>query len=356
MASFVERDIVSREQADMMIESIETRSIRFISVVTIIGALLTGLGIMLYIASNWDHISEFAKVGILLVSMGGFYIAGIWSEPKYQNTSKGLIYISILIYGGGLFLIDQIFNLNFEISDHFILWILGVLPMVFIFKDYLMYIFVQALSVIFTVILFSEGNDFTFQRFGVMLLITIGIIAILLVLNERDFKSKISAFLNNSLIVGLILYIYSWTDLNPFIQVGLVFLFGFLLLYKPLIGKFAPRINLVQGIIIIGVTGLIYTNENIWEELKFIKDGTWFSVGFAIIFALYLLWLTRKGHITSLVFICGLIFRYYFDQFYDFLPKSIFFIIGGVILLIFGFYLERLARKKGGLLNVEKDR
>lgn len=66
---------------------------------------------------------------------------------------------------------------------------------------------------------------------------------------------------------------------------------------------------------------------------------------------LVLLAYVRQGSLTALVFVCATILRFYFDTFFDFMPKSFFFIIGGLMLLGFGFYFERMRSRKGGLLN-----
>jgi uncharacterized membrane protein len=80
-------------------------------------------------------------------------------------------------------------------------------------------------------------------------------------------------------------------------------------------------------------------------------DGITASIVFSVLFVLLLLAYVRTGSLMALVFVCATILRFYFDTFFDFMPKSFFFIIGGLILLGFGFYFERLRNRKGGILN-----
>lgn len=349
---FIEKGVITKEQGDAMMEFMDHKSVKFISMVTIIGAVLTGLGILLYIASNWDHLSEVVKILLILLGMIGFFATGIRMGPDYKNTGKALIYISILIFGGGLFLIDQMFNLNIAAKNHVLLLILGVLPMAYLLKDYLIFLFIQALCIFYVWLTFFEVRWYEIGEFSTTMIISSLLLVILLKINESYMKSKLSVFINHIIMMAVLLCFMGWFEVNPYYQVVLIFGFGFYVLYTPLLGKFAGNLNRIQGIIIIGVTGVVLTYENIWEELTYIEDGTWFAICFGILIGIFMFWLTRQGNITSLVFICALILRYYTDTFYDFLPKSIFFIIGGLVLIVFGFYLERLTRVKGGQIDV----
>ena len=70
-----------------------------------------------------------------------------------------------------------------------------------------------------------------------------------------------------------------------------------------------------------------------------------FAVAAAILACAALLWLIHKGSLLATSFFCLLILRYYFDFFYDFMNKALYFTSGGILLMAMGFYLQR-ARKK----------
>jgi uncharacterized membrane protein len=42
----------------------------------VLSGILVGLGILSFVASNWDGIPPLMRLWILVISMGGFYIAG----------------------------------------------------------------------------------------------------------------------------------------------------------------------------------------------------------------------------------------------------------------------------------------
>lgn len=106
---------------------------RTIHIIVTIGALLIGAGIFSLIASNWTLMDKATKVAIIIVAMLGAYGIG-WYLKEYKNylrTGNALIFLGLLIYGGGIFLIAQIFNIRGNWPDGFILWMFGVLAIAF---------------------------------------------------------------------------------------------------------------------------------------------------------------------------------------------------------------------------------
>ena len=352
MEHYVEQETIGQDQANEMIGGFEvvhppSRSVRFITAVTVIGAILVGLGILSYIASNWDTISATAKVGVILASMITFFISGVEIEKKYFKVGKALQYIAIFIYGGGLFLIDQTFNLNLNVYEHFAMWIIGLIPLVLIHKDLLVLLFTQILTFIYLLSLLEGGYWISDLRYMIMFGLGILLTAVWMYLNQHVYKSAIALFINNLLPLILLIVLFTRMEWNVVAYTGIMLIYGAYLFYAPLLGKYAKYISGVQGVIIMGIAGFMYSFEDLWEEWSLISDGTTIAVVFSIAFIVYLFWLTRQGIVTSLIFICLFILRFYFDTFYDFLPKSVFFIIGGGILIAFGYYLERVKRKKG---------
>ena len=79
--------------------------------------------------------------------------------------------------------------------------------------------------------------------------------------------------------------------------------------------------------------------------MGFSSPDTAFAVLSALIFSLLMLWLTWRGHTLATTFFCLLVLRYYFDGFYDFMPKAAFFTVGGLLLIALGYFMERVRRR-----------
>jgi uncharacterized membrane protein len=104
---------------------------RMIALLLIIGAFLVGAGVFSFIAANWQVMSRSSKLSVIILAMLGAYTSGWYLRERSSLTRTGnaLILLGSIIYGGGIFLIGQIFHVRSNWPDGFILWMLGVIPM-----------------------------------------------------------------------------------------------------------------------------------------------------------------------------------------------------------------------------------
>lgn len=106
---------------------------RTISIIVGIGAILIGAGIFSFIAANWQYLDRASKVLIILAAMVGVNALGWYMTEKrgYPKVGAALYLLGSLIYGGGIFLVGQIFNIRSNWPDGFMLWMLGAIVMAF---------------------------------------------------------------------------------------------------------------------------------------------------------------------------------------------------------------------------------
>ncbi|MCY6356436.1 DUF2157 domain-containing protein [Clostridium sp. ZS2-4] len=332
--------VITQEKfEDMMNLYEEGTGINFIRVLVTIGAILIGLGILSFVSSNWIYMSKVSKIIIIISVMGISMFTSFKLEYTYEKTSKALLYLSTLIYGSGIFLIGQIFNYGGEFTTAFLLWSVGVVLMALILKEKILFISAHILLLVY--INGSFGDN--------VLMYSLILICTFYIGNKSFQDSKHITFLNNLAALDFILYFLDYLNFKNIYIAMIFFLIGF--------GMYYIKHNLniyifkLQGLVLIGISGISLTFRYIWEELSFVTNGNSIAIIFGIAFLIFLLSLVRKGLLIPLVFICVLILRYYFDTLYDFMPKSLFFIIGGLILLGFGYYFEKLRKNYGGELH-----
>jgi uncharacterized membrane protein len=114
-------------------------SLNFIQIISIIGAVLIGLGVLSFVASNWSAMSNMQKFSLLLFTLVVSYLAAWWMEVRKPNTSKALYYIGAFIYGAEIFYIGQMFHLGGAIGTAFMAWAIGILPLAVYRKDKILY-------------------------------------------------------------------------------------------------------------------------------------------------------------------------------------------------------------------------
>jgi len=142
----------------------EDTSKRTIRIIVTIGVVLVGAGIFSFIAANWQEMMKPIKVGVILVSMLVSYGAGWHLKEKYNlpKTGEALILLGVIIYGAGIFLVAQMFNIRANWPDGFILWMIGAVVMAFAIELYPLFYLAIPLGVIALV-----GHPFgIFTNFG----------------------------------------------------------------------------------------------------------------------------------------------------------------------------------------------
>ena len=144
-----EMGVINGDLAQQILSLYQIKAVSFIRVLVTIGAVLIGLGVLSFIASNWAGISKLTKFIIILSAYLGANIGGITLLKVSPKTGRALIYLGTLIFGAGIFLIGQMFNFGGHFSQAFLLWALGIVPMAVILRDKLIYIFATLLIIVY---------------------------------------------------------------------------------------------------------------------------------------------------------------------------------------------------------------
>jgi len=135
--SWVRQGLISSEQRSAILKLYpETGSggrERTILIFTLLGSLLVGAGVVLFFAANWPVLPAAVKVGAILAAMVGAYGSGYYLQymrGDYPRLGHSLIFLGSLFYGAGIWLVAQIFHLDSHFPTGFLLWGLGLLPVV----------------------------------------------------------------------------------------------------------------------------------------------------------------------------------------------------------------------------------
>jgi len=103
---------------------------KLIAAVAIMGALLCGAGILTFIASNWDEMSDGLRLALIFSTVIGFQWGGYelaFRRANYPRIGQALLLVGALAYGAGIFLVAQIFHLDDHYPNGFLLWGIGAL-------------------------------------------------------------------------------------------------------------------------------------------------------------------------------------------------------------------------------------
>lgn len=97
---------------------------------SIVGAVLVGLGVILFMAANWQQIPAIIKLIAILggVNLTNYFGWKLRFEPGNQpKMGAALLLLGSLFYGASIWLVAQIFNLDVNFPGGLLLWALGTL-------------------------------------------------------------------------------------------------------------------------------------------------------------------------------------------------------------------------------------
>ena len=141
LPAWVSAGLVTAEQSDALGRrygvgaGAERRRSRAVQAIAVIGAIAAGLGVILFFAANWDAISRPTRVLVLLVALGGSYAAGWLTLERHPLVGHALLLLGAIVFGAGIFLVGQMYNVQAHDPLAFALWSGGIAPLAGILRS-----------------------------------------------------------------------------------------------------------------------------------------------------------------------------------------------------------------------------
>ena len=371
-------------------KDIPHRAIRIFSAV---GATLIGLGVILFVASNWQELTPTVKVILLLVGMLGTAVPGFWlayEKTTYERTGLALLFVNTLIFGASIFLVAQIYNLPLNFWWGMFLWFLGTSIFAYVLQSKLHAWLSVPLFIFFVGGLhaeyvqgFSEMSFLFDNRSNILTLLPLVGIALvslgILHRNRKDLQFAEGTYFHWGLFVLLLPIVVSTADRQLFyplfqlrqdavlISLAVVSLLCFGLAEG--FGRFRTnqgRMGLLMLALYVGfvyalanvpyllgfpdqsITGYYYGSDS--SNVPLLISGLYVvHVLLTFVFLLTVIWygtvLRMAGVINLGILGLGIaILIQYFSWAFEMLDRSIAFILGGIVILVLSSILERQRR------------
>ncbi|TEB09653.1 DUF2157 domain-containing protein [Pelotomaculum propionicicum] len=385
---------------------------RLISVLLLLGAILLGTGIILFFASNWQHIPKWGKVSIVIIPLVLFHLAAHLTCESYPRLSQTLTLLGCVMFGSGIWLVAQIFHINTHFPNGMLFWLLGVLSVALILREelplglsaLLMASWVLAeqsssLLIMFIAMMLFGGVFYLTYTLRSSFALVVSLISVCIFVNTEiyliladnySFKDAGSLIPFVLLLIGSSYIYMSKHPVNellknfPFIYkfLGVVltgaslftmslefFAYDFIKMRQSGAGYVLFWVLYIT-VAFLGAYAISRRSTKIKEVLK--GNYTWLAVD-ALVFIMLLIpfngltlmiilnlfmfiWallviISAYQTQSSLYFILGMVafnlyvLAEYFNFFWKSLPKSLFFIAGGIVLVLSGALMERQRRK-----------
>ncbi|MFH1784559.1 MAG: DUF2157 domain-containing protein [bacterium] len=184
-------NIINPEQSDRIrglykLKKIDpAKKMDMVKIFSIIGAIFVGVGVMSFVASNWQRMPNYLKTIKLLGTTSftlilGYYLS--YEKEAYRKTGKALVLLSSIFWGASIALICQIYQVpssgNWLIM---LIWAFPILPLAIVFENEYVYILSSVLFVAWNY-LYSTANSVPNYFYPVMvflLLIPMGKMSII---------------------------------------------------------------------------------------------------------------------------------------------------------------------------------
>jgi uncharacterized membrane protein len=378
---WVKEGIISEEQFQNIINRYEVE--KKSTILPILASILIGLGVLTFIASNWDGIPHLVRVLLILAVMIGFYLAGEKAHLKGNHRiGNGLIGIGVISFGAGIILLGQMFHFQSYDAKPFVFWAIASLLVVqlrrskyllllsilivtvgqaYSFVSFSSFSYILALLLLFGIghFIFHRPDEISSVFFSLSYLVTALLFIIQLDLNYHylfvfyltmylisDFmKHKIKRSLQLSMLIGAVMVtIFTIFWMNSFMQEEM-FIGNGSLLYPVLITillvlfilRKRKSFDLADGLLFLPVFYIGIMVDVLYLLLLF---------GYSICLLLigYQKHQTEKVTFGTVLFLISA-FIGYVQLAWDFMPKSLFFLIGGIILFMLSWFLEKNRRK-----------
>lgn len=142
LPELVRENVISQEIADKIAEYYQSKKKqgqnKLFLIFGVLGSLLVGLGIILIIAHNWDHLPKNIKVALaflpLVVSQiwCGFTLVKKSNNPVWRESASTFLFLSI---GACISLVSQIYHLSGDLSTFLLLWMSLTLPVIYLMNS-----------------------------------------------------------------------------------------------------------------------------------------------------------------------------------------------------------------------------
>lgn len=398
---WLSKKIINDRQADDILaiyKNYETHEIRVIQVLGVLGAVLVAAGVLLFVASNWDLIPKTVKLVLLFGTTFATYYAGWYLsvKKKHEILGKTLLFLASLFVGATIFLTAQIFNVNANAHWLVLLWFVAISPLAYAFDSLPILLLTLLIFSFWFVLYISEDNPFNHPAFRIfMLFLLYGVslygagqahalwtrfnrfriafqgLGLLFILTsyfyfsmETPYESQFGNILSNDWVLNLLVLIFGLGAL------GSVALSAYhAKKQKDERHEFWVLLLAFLGAIGIGVFSLFADYFIITTDYYGYTQSALSPNSSTILFIIFnlLLFILSIGslligyyrrtstfvNLGMLFFVIGTI-HLYTTTLYEFLPRSLAFVLGGLILLGGGFYLENKRRSIIDRVETEK--
>ena len=131
LSRWVERGWVERENLDAILKDAASSGRapgNLPNLLALLGAILVAAGALLFLAANWEGMGRAAKLAVMFAALWGVHGASYAAlRAKADHFAEAMMLLGIVLFGAGIMLIGQIYHLSADPPAGVLLWALGAI-------------------------------------------------------------------------------------------------------------------------------------------------------------------------------------------------------------------------------------
>jgi uncharacterized membrane protein len=114
----------------------------FVQILAVMGAVLTGIGVLVLVGTNWEEIPRYVRLALIIVASLASYLGGYalaYAPGKRPAMGQALLLLGSLVWVSGVFLVGQMFHIGPPDDREYAMGLLygavGVLPLAYVLRS-----------------------------------------------------------------------------------------------------------------------------------------------------------------------------------------------------------------------------
>ncbi|RXZ82212.1 DUF2157 domain-containing protein [Paenibacillaceae bacterium] len=167
---WVKQEIINEAQANKLLALYDERK-HAAGLLPILGSILVTLGLLTFVAANWQYISPGMRLAFLVIVMTGFYAGGEWLQRRgAEKLGIALTGIGVASFGGALLLIYQTFHIMDYHVTAFLLWGIAAIVCAFVYRSGFLYVMAAVIVNAAQMYSLTSFNSFSIPVFAATLI------------------------------------------------------------------------------------------------------------------------------------------------------------------------------------------
>ncbi len=105
-------------------------------IVGILGAILLAAGVVLFVSANWQEMSKLTRLGLLMGALWVTFAIAVWiNRSSHKYLLEAILLLGAIIFGANIILIAQIYHIDNHYPDGILVWAAGALLVTLLLKS-----------------------------------------------------------------------------------------------------------------------------------------------------------------------------------------------------------------------------